>query len=388
MNAGTATEPDADLGPEIPEVDVSPLPDAGPPPSILERDTPVIAQLAGAWEQTDATEHHEPDFAPGGYSRSVVVIDDHSGEFFVYRGFGPSGKPAQLFVSGQFHIDLGKDGYATISASKIKPTTFFASERRIPVVGGAVITMVPPTAPSVTCNWTTDPAAGILTLAGKHYRRASDEVRDAVIVGDPALVDKALDAQISAAIAAAGASAGVPGGVAPPDAGSIDFFGTRIKGRYVAFVIDCSGSMSSDGKMQAALDELRRVITALPRGTNVYAVFFSNGAAEVSGCSGWAKAGSPEAARLIAGLVGVGAGGGTNPAPALERAFGQAPRPDEVFFMTDGVMPPDVRDYILRLNGQSRARSRVHTIAFGADADQAVLSAIAADNGGQFRAVP
>lgn len=380
-------EIDADLGPEIPTVDLAPIPDANPLPAILERDTPLITRLAGAWEQFDSGEHNEPDFAPGGYSRSVVVIDDRSGEFFVYRGFGPPGRPAQMFVSGQFHIDLNKEGFGTIGPSKIKPTTFFSSQRSITVESGTVITILPPRPQSGTVNWSTDPALGVLVLGGKSYRRASNEVRDAVVHGDHTLVDRALDAQISAAMAAAGAAVGVPGTAVSRDAGNVDFFGTRIKGRYVSFVIDCSGSMSTGGKMQSALGELRRVIQALPRDTNVYVVFFSGGAAEVSGYSGWTKAHSPEASRLIAGLVGIGAGGGTNPAPALERAFGQVPRPDEIFFMTDGVMPGDVRDYIIGLNGQSRARTRVHTIAFGADADQATLSAIAADNAGQFRAV-
>jgi uncharacterized protein with von Willebrand factor type A (vWA) domain len=179
-----------------------------------------------------------------------------------------------------------------------------------------------------------------------------------------------------------------PGAPSVSTGANVEFFGTQIKGRYVAFVIDCSGSMTVNGKMASALTELQRAISALPRDTNFYVVFFSNGALEVPGFARWVKAQSPEASRIVSVLNGVGADGGTNPAPALERAFGQSPRPDEIFFMTDGIMPPDVREYITTLNGKSRARTRVNTIAFGPDADQSTLSAIAGDHDGQFRAVP
>jgi uncharacterized protein with von Willebrand factor type A (vWA) domain len=140
--------------------------------------------------------------------------------------------------------------------------------------------------------------------------------------------------------------------------------------------------------MEAALNELRRSISALPPDTNAYVVFFSGGAAELQGFGRWVRAQTPDAERLVQNLVGVGDGGGTNPAPALERAFGQSPRPDELFFMTDGIMPQSVPALIARLNSQSLARTRVHTIAFGQDAERASLEEIARTNGGQFRAVP
>ena len=387
VTPGTSDLSDDAVGIDVPHVDMTPIPESDEPASLLEKQMPLIAKLAGAWEQIDSDVRNEGDFAPGGYSRSVVVIDDLSGEFFVYRGFGLTGKPAVMFVSGQFHIDLQKDGYASIGASKVKATTFFPQERFIPLAPGVSITITPPIAPSVLSSWSTDPVQGLLILNGKRYRRASDEVRDSVIRGDVALVDQALDAQISTAMT------GTPSQVAPgapsvSTGANVEFFGTQIKGRYVAFVIDCSGSMTVNGKMASALTELQRAISALPRDTNFYVVFFSNGALEVPGFPRWVKAQSPEASRIVSVLNGVGSDGGTNPAPALERAFGQSPRPDEIFFMTDGIMPPDVREYITTLNGKSRARTRVNTIAFGSDADQSTLSAIAGDHDGQFRAVP
>lgn len=76
------------------------------------------------------------------------------------------------------------------------------------------------------------------------------------------------------------------------------------------------------------------------------------------------------------------------PAPAIDRAFAQSPRPDEVFLMTDGIMPNDVRSLIATLQSVSKARTRVHALAFGADANQSELKAIAAENGGDFRSLP
>lgn len=351
---------------------------------------PVLAQLAGAWEQLDAPSANAADFAPGGYSRSVIAIIGNSGEMFVYRGFGAPARPPAVFVSGQFAVSFAKDGFVAIGPSKLKPTTFPASERVIPVGGAKPITMVPPASGFLSTTWSsaTDGEQPTLVIGGKRYRRASEELYRAVVHGETAALGDVLNRQIEQA-ATATATSQTPGTSGSSDSGAnVDFFGTKIRGRYVAFVIDNSGSMTSAGKIEAAINELRRTIAALPKDTNIYVVFFNSGAFEVPSCSSWLRAGSGQIGSLFKDLDGVGASGGTNPAPALTRAFSLGTRPDEVFFMTDGLMPPDTGAVISGLNGQSRALTRVHTFAFGPDADQKTLQDIAAANQGQFRFLP
>lgn len=375
----------------LPEVDDQPIAPAPGEASIIEQERPVIRQLAGAWEQLDCGDSNEADFAPGGYQRSVIVIDGHQEECFLYRGFGPLGTAPVFNVSGQFHLTMAKDGTALVGASLHRPSSFPTQARTIPIVGGGSVKILPPTTGVYSTKWSTDPDRNELTLGGKRYRRASDDVRERVIRGDPPLADSALDDAVRRTVQAVDtgtASATGAGAPAPPSAGStVDFFGLQIRGRHVSFLIDCSGSMAG-AKLASALAELHRAIAALPKGTSFHVVFFASRAYDLPGYTGWIDAQSPRAAALLVALQGVGPQGGTDPTEALQISFALAPRPDEVFLMTDGQMAGNPRALILSLNGTSRARTRVNTIAFGADADQQVLSDIASDNLGSFRAVP
>lgn len=374
---------------EIPEVDVAPLPAPRAGDAIVEPEVPLLARLSGAWEQIDVAAQNAADFAPGGYSSSVLAIVGTSGEMFVYRGFGAPSASACMFISGQFSVAFSKDGWVTIGPSKLKPTTFSATERLLPVPGGTPVVMTPPAKPVVSATWDTkaDDGTEILEIGGKSYKRASDRTYESVVRGEPVELGETLSAGIAKAetSTAPGPAVGTPGGQSSLN---VDFFGTKVRGRYIAFVLDNSGSMAESGKIEAAISELRRCISALPRETNVYVVFFNSGAFELKCCSGWIPTGSSRCGQLFHELGEVGAGGGTNPEPALRRSFSLGVRPDELFFMTDGLMPPDVASVIAQLNGQSRARTRVHTFAFGPDADRNALSAIAGANDGQFRAVP
>jgi hypothetical protein len=352
---------------------------------------PVIKRLEGAWEQLDVAASNEPDFAPGGYSKSVIVIDGATSELYVYRGFGVVDQPSVMFVSGQFHCEFWPDGRASVSVSAVRPTAFFPDRRVIPMGAGTTVTIVPPATGLSLFQWTSEQKAGVLVLGGKRYRRIGDDIRDLIIRGEPALVDQKLNEAIAEAESAPGPSAvggSVGAGGQASSATNVDFFGMKVRGRYIAFVIDCSGSMGEAGKLQAALDELRRTVLALPADANVFVIFFNSGASQVGSFSSWVQAKSPACKQLVDAFGSVGSGGGTNPTPALEIAFAQRPRPDEIFLMTDGMMTGDVRGEIARMNRTSSARTRVHTIAFGQDADRATLEAIAADNAGNFRTVP
>jgi len=390
---GAGANAPGDATPEELEVPTPDLTPASKPEdiSILDQPDTPLARLAGGWQQIDCESRNHADFAPGGYSQAFIIVDANKGECFIYRGFGESGQPPQRWISGQFRLSISPEGIASIGPSKIKPTTFDTQPQTIQLVGGKTVTRTPPTETTITSTWNTNKTDETLMLAGKQYRRALESEIEGIVEGKQVLTGRAIDDEIKRTTAPNGTNAtGTPAANGAPigSGTNVDFFGTQIKGRYVAFIIDNSGSMGQGNKMQAALAQLDRTIRALPRDTNFYVVFFSSDARELPGFSGWVKAQSSDCSSILKQLPGIPIEGGTNPTSALRIAFDKSPRPDEIFFMTDGQMEIDARSLIANLNSQSRAKTVVNTFAFGADADVGVLSAIAQDNNGQFRAIP
>ncbi|MGA1045442.1 MAG: magnesium chelatase, partial [Phycisphaerales bacterium] len=63
------------------------------------------------------------------------------------------------------------------------------------------------------------------------------------------------------------------------------------------------------------------------------------------------------------------------------------PRPDAIFFLTDGEVPADTPALVRRLNDRIRP-TVINTVAFGTEAGRAALEEIARDSDGIFRFVP
>ena len=84
------------------------------------------------------------------------------------------------------------------------------------------------------------------------------------------------------------------------------------------------------------------------------------------------------------------AGGGTEPIPAFQYLFQSKDQPpDTIFFLTDGIIPPETEEEVILLNGTSRRRpAMINTIAFSADASQKILRNIASRTDGVYRFVP
>ena len=75
--------------------------------------------------------------------------------------------------------------------------------------------------------------------------------------------------------------------------------------------------------------------------------------------------------------------GGTDPQDAFRLALSL--RPEIIFFLTDGAIPPGTRVVAKQSN---KSRTRIHTVAFGLPNNQEILKGIAEDNQGRFRFVP
>ena len=79
--------------------------------------------------------------------------------------------------------------------------------------------------------------------------------------------------------------------------------------------------------------------------------------------------------------------GGHEPLPAFEAAFTRLrPRPDAIFFMTDGLFRPEVADVIPTLNA-GRKPVPIHSISLVDRGAEALLRKIADDSEGTYRHV-
>ncbi|MBU6335349.1 MAG: VWA domain-containing protein [Chloroflexi bacterium] len=222
----------------------------------------------------------------------------------------------------------------------------------VPMTGepGAAIQAAPPGLP------TTDPGAW--------------SAQGAIDPAPPALVPGAASLQQGS------------GGVA-----TTSFFGARATGRRFAFIVDKSGSMQSQGKMRQAIEELLRSVRALPDFAQFRVCFFDT-SNTLFPERGFRKARAADLQQLGAWIERVRPFGGTTPAHAFEQVMSDAMPPDAIFFMTDGLIPQEDPDAIIRLASVSGALVPVHCVAFG-DAEAArQLQAIARATGGQYRFVP
>jgi hypothetical protein len=167
---------------------------------------------------------------------------------------------------------------------------------------------------------------------------------------------------------------------------TVDFFGVQAEGKFFCYVIDVSGSMDQNGGMLKLRMELERSLSSLPRGTRFAVLPFNHTLRDLQ--SQWTSANAEKARDLGRRLSQIGAKGGTNPAPAFDWAFRRlSPRPDAIFFMTDGQVQggSQLLSQLAALNA-AMPRTRIHTIGLGGGADMRFLERLASQHGGTSRA--
>jgi hypothetical protein len=167
--------------------------------------------------------------------------------------------------------------------------------------------------------------------------------------------------------------------------GGTTFFGVGGRGMRFAFVVDKSGSMSAEGRLSEAKEELRRAIAALPDYASVYVVFYDTSEPFVFS-DRWERVRGTLLKRLERWLGDVGPSGGTNPLPAFRQLYALDARPDVIFFLSDGEIPEGSAGEIRRLNARGR-KVTINAIAFGDEAGAARLREVAQESGGEFREV-
>jgi len=195
-------------------------------------------------------------------------------------------------------------------------------------------------------------------------------------------------ALLASGLAQSGRTAGAERSIGLSAAGgaSARFFGVEARGSRFAYVVDISGSMNQDRKLEALKEALLSSIDGLLEQTSFCLVVYSGDAYAVTG-SGWMRAdrGREEARRAILALSAAGA---TNPMPALDIVFGLTPRPDAVYFMTDGMFEKTVEDrlpsYVERLNRAEETPVTMHCITFVDRGSEGLMRRLARTSGGSY----
>ena len=176
---------------------------------------------------------------------------------------------------------------------------------------------------------------------------------------------------------------GGDGGIGDGTGATTTFFGVSGRGKKIGYVVDKSGSMGIAGRMDQAKVEIIRSISELPDYTSVCIALFDEDFQTFDRDDGFVKCREGVTAKIKKWIRDVAQSGGTNPVSAFQFLFSRRERPDIVFFMSDGEIPPDAADEILRLNRRG-PNTVIHCIAFGQAAATAPLRRIASETGGTF----
>lgn len=170
-------------------------------------------------------------------------------------------------------------------------------------------------------------------------------------------------------------------------AGSTSFFGIGSKGSRFAFIIDISGSMIDAAKLEIAKHELISAINALPDYAHYYVLLFSSDFIQPPGQKGWTRARKSSIKQFITWLKEIDPNGGTAPRSSFLQVFSLEPRPDVIYFLTDGQFQDISAEEVAALNKAGK-RAVINTIQFGDRGGEELLRQIAKSSGGVYRFVP
>lgn len=168
--------------------------------------------------------------------------------------------------------------------------------------------------------------------------------------------------------------------------GGTSFFGVEASGSRFAYIVDVSGSMMSEDRLKVLQDQLIASIQGLVEHGSFSVVFYSTNSYALGGEVRWIPATRTNKRKAALEIRGTTAQGATIPLPAFEMVFSLDPKPDAIYFMTDGEFerPSQVISRIGRMNGIGRRRTPVHSIAFESRVAEEVMRRIAAMSGGTY----
>ncbi len=175
-------------------------------------------------------------------------------------------------------------------------------------------------------------------------------------------------------------------GVGGSGSGGASFFGIEAQGSRFVYIVDVSGSMSVGGKIQSLRAELARSVNDLVGNSQFVIVPFSSDASVLGGKNAWTEATDRNKRAIGSAIEVLPADGGTNPSPGFLIAFALKPKPDAIYFMTDGEFSPTIVQEIAAMNRQLDIR--IHCICFVSKESEEQMKTIARQSGGTYTFVP
>lgn len=164
--------------------------------------------------------------------------------------------------------------------------------------------------------------------------------------------------------------------------GGASFFGVEARGNRFAYIIDVSGSMDVGGKLQSLQRELANSVSNLSESSSFVVFTFSSGAAALGGRKSWTQATGQGKGWAKLEIERLRAEGGTVPLPAFQDVLAIKPRPDAIYFMTDGEFESTVVEEVQALNRKYRVP--VHCICFVSKDAEGLMRRIAQLSGGTY----
>jgi hypothetical protein len=182
-------------------------------------------------------------------------------------------------------------------------------------------------------------------------------------------------------------SLGVGGG----GGGAASFFGVEARGTRFAYIVDVSGSMApppgeQTGRINVLRTELFKSLNALAENAAYLVMLYNDRTSPLGGEVRWTEASDVAKRHSREQIDQIEASGGTQPVEAFTLVFKMRPKPDAIYFMTDGEFPEVYREQIRMLNGVFRVP--IHCIVFGTEGAITTMKGIAADSGGTYTFVP
>lgn len=167
--------------------------------------------------------------------------------------------------------------------------------------------------------------------------------------------------------------------------GGAQFFGVEARGSRFAYVLDVSGSMQGE-----RIAELRGALAASINGLYEHARFvvvpYSN-TAEPLAEGEWADGTERLKRKMLGWFNSITPGGGTDPRTAFRVVFDLRPRPDAIYFMTDGVFSSVEDDLLAMLRRENQGGGRtipIHCITLIEQGAEATMRRIADESGGTY----
>ncbi|HVJ69734.1 MAG TPA: vWA domain-containing protein [Caulifigura sp.] len=183
-----------------------------------------------------------------------------------------------------------------------------------------------------------------------------------------------------------GTGAGEGNGVG--DGKGFGFFGRRISGEKVVYVVDSSQSMAyphpgvGKNRLGRVKLELINSIRGLTPNQKFFIVFFNDGPIPMP-ADRMVEANDANKLQFLRWTMTVPADGHTDPALALLLALRL--NPDTIYFLTDGEFRPTI---VREVAVSNRKGVKIHTIGFTQDRGETLLRTIAKQNGGTYTYVP